>query len=487
MRRYITISLLLSVFPAIHAQNGSFREQFERFQREAATTYSDFRRECNKRYADFLLKAWEWFDSNPEISKPVEQEIPPVIYDEEPTVPVIDNKVIHEEVILQPVIDEPQPVPVEPIRETPVVLPVYFAFTFYNTPLKVRAEEKHRFILKTVRERDLSQAWEQLSSSEYDNLVVDCLRIREEYRLCDWAYLSMIKTFSNSFLGAGNESTLLTAYIYSQSGYRMRLGVSNDCLYMLYGSKYEIYNTSYYTIDGSFFYPLDSEPQGGLRIANFSFPEEKDMVLSITELPKLSVSTTDYRTLSARDYPMSVKISVNKNLLDFYSGYPSSQLNGNPMTRWSMYAETPVEDHTADGLFSALRDSIQGKSRIEAAAMLLNFVQTAFVYEYDDKVWGADRAFFAEETLYYPYCDCEDRSILYSHLVRELTGLDVMLVYYPGHLCTAVRFTEPVSGDYILSDGSRYYICDPTYIGAPVGLGMPQTRNQKPTVILLEK
>ena len=112
-------------------------------------------------------------------------------------------------------------------------------------------------------------------------------------------------------------------------------------------------------------------------------------------------------------------------------------------------------------------------------------MQTAFVYEYDDKVWGEDRAFFAEETLYYPYCDCEDRSILFSRLVRDLLGLDVILVYYPGHLATAVCFNSEVKGDYITLNGRRFVVCDPTYIGAPVGCTMPSMDNKAAKVILL--
>lgn len=42
---------------------------------------------------------------------------------------------------------------------------------------------------------------------------------------------------------------------------------------------------------------------------------------------------------------------------------------------------------------SCLETSHQRKSQYEAVSRLLNFVQTAFVYEYDDKVWGCDRAF----------------------------------------------------------------------------------------------
>jgi hypothetical protein len=41
-----------------------------------------------------------------------------------------------------------------------------------------------------------------------------------------------------------------------------------------------------------------------------------------------------------------------------------------------------------------------------AANMLLNWVQMGLTYAYDEKVWGHDRAFFAEESLFYPFCDC---------------------------------------------------------------------------------
>lgn len=150
-----------------------------------------------------------------------------------------------------------------------------------------------------------------------------------------------------------------------------------------------------------------------------------------------------------------------------------------------MYANTPICNEVKNELYPQLKKYIQGRSKLDAAERLLNFVQTAFTYEYDDKVWGGDRAFFAEETLYYPYCDCEDRSILFSHLVRDLLGLKVVLVYYPGHLATAVQFNEEVNGDYLVVNGRKYTICDPTYIGASIGRTMPQMDNSTAKVIIL--
>ena len=122
---------------------------------------------------------------------------------------------------------------------------------------------------------------------------------------------------------------------------------------------------------------------------------------------------------------------------------------------------------------------------MEAVGILLDFVQTAFEYQTDEQQFGKERPLFGDEILFYPYCDCEDRSILFSVLVRELVGLDVVLLNYPEHLATAVRFDDDVKGDYIMIDGKRYVVCDPTYIGTHVGESMPICKEKKAIVIKL--
>ena len=69
------------------------------------------------------------------------------------------------------------------------------------------------------------------------------------------------------------------------------------------------------------------------------------------------------------------------------------------MTRWAMYAQTPLNATTREELYKQLASLVAGKDELEAANMLLNFVQMGFTYKYDEEVWGEDRAFFAEESL----------------------------------------------------------------------------------------
>ena len=55
-------------------------------------------------------------------------------------------------------------------------------------------------------------------------LVYDCLQLRTKYKMGDWAYLEMLQAVAENSFGEGtNESVLLMAYLYCQSGYKMRL------------------------------------------------------------------------------------------------------------------------------------------------------------------------------------------------------------------------------------------------------------------------
>lgn len=167
---------------------------------------------------------------------------------------------------------------------------------------------------------------------------------------------------------------------------------------------------------------------------------------------------------------MSAAVSLNSNLLDFYSIYPKSMIGNSMLTCWAMYAKAPIDKKVSEQLYGQLRGAVKGLSELEAVNKILNFVQTGLVYEYDDKVWGGDRPFFAEECLYYEYADCEDRSILFSRLVRDLVGLDVALLVVLGHMLAAVRFNGDVSGRCIDIDGEKFVICEPTCLnGASVG------------------
>ena len=217
--------------------------------------------------------------------------------------------------------------------------------------------------------------------------------------------------------------------------------------------------------------------QKSFHVFNREFPEERLFSLQIPSEPLLASRPSESRKLVSKRYPyVSSAITVNRNLIDFYDDYPQSNA-------WNIYAQTSLSAFAKEQLYPVLRRAIADKEKTVAANILIDFVQTAFEYKTDDEQFGDERPLFADETLYYPYSDCEDRAILYSILVRDLLGLDVVLLHYPNHLATAVYFADDVAGDYLMLNGRKYIVCDPTYIGASIGNAMPQFKRTASKIV----
>lgn len=484
-KSFLLISLLfgLSMFTS-SAQTDDFYAQYEKFSKHAKAEYEDYRAQCNAEYVKFLERAWKEYKVLPSIPRPKDEVVPPTI------MPRQDKnkkqaKEIPIENVVSPILSLPQPKPISPIYENDKVEEKNFSFSYMGTTCEVRLPKDLNIRMSGCESCMIATIWKQLATNAMDNTIRDFLALRLKMQLCDWAYLNLIDTFAKAFCGHGNEAVIMAAFIYSQSGYKMRLGRDCEKLYLLYGSKHGIYEKGYIVIEGINYYPLDDKVER-MEISDFSFPQEQSMSLYIENAQKFTIRPSAKRKLASEQYhDVTIDSQVNLNLIQFYNTYPSSEVNGNFMTRWKMYADTPMDESVSQMLYPDIKNKIEGLSDVQAVNQILNWVQTAFQYEYDDKVWGHDRAFFAEETLYYPYCDCEDRAILFTRLVRDLLGLKCILVYYPGHLASAVCLKQQVNGDYISLDGDVYTICAPTYIGAPVGITMPEMDNRSAKVIKL--
>lgn len=499
MKRII-ITLGMAVGCCIcHAQvvpNGqSLQDWFRKEAEEMRKDYEDFRSKCNEEYADFVRQAWKEFRATPAVPVPEEKPVPPVVIPKPigitpiDTLPLDTKPIVIDEVI-RPIEITPQPEPVEPIREVPVIDKSGLEFTFFGTKAKVRVERNGLPKLRSVDENAVADALKAFADRKYDNVIYDCLALRRELKLCDWAYIQMLKNMGEMVCGKGtNEAVLLMAYVYMQSGYKMRLASADGKLYMLFASKHQIYDSVSYGVDGNVYYGVDKLPSR-LNICQAKFQGEQPLSLLVTEAPQLAQNDTKVAThTSVRNADMKVEMKANQNMLDFYTSYPTSMIGSNFVTRWAMYANMPMPEHVKQQVYPQLRSALNGCNQLVAVNKILNWIQTGFVYEYDDKVWGDDRAFFPEESLHYPYCDCEDRSILLTRIVRDLLGLRCILIYYPGHLASAVEITEgSPSGDYIDCQGHRFFIADGTITGwgAPVGMTMKGMDNKTAKVIMLE-
>lgn len=463
----------------------TFTDEFEEFRKQVIDDFEDYRKSVNKEFVEFVKNPWKTFEINTPIQRANEEDFTPPLYipKEEIDRP-IETKPIIVDGVIKPIDLVPQPLPVVPIADVPFFDETCNSFSFFGTIGIVRYTK--RMVLTNLSETQIANALETLMASENDNLILDCLKIRDEHKLCDWAYILMLKNMSESIYGVGTkESVLLMAYIYMQSGYKMRLARDSERLYMLFSCKHLINGKSYIQIEDEKYYCLEELPHR-LQACLASFPNEQSLSLIITQPNEFDFAPSEGRFLKSSEYPqLGLKIVTNMNLMSFYNTYPVSIYDNDVMTKWAILANTPLQQNVLSVFKKHMGKMLSQMNEYNAVAHLLNWVQTGFEYKSDDEVWGCDRSFFPEETLFYPYNDCEDRAILFTRLVRDLLGLKCLLIYYPGHLATAVHFENPVSGDYVELDDVPYVICDPTYIGAPVGKEMPNMNNQAAKVILL--
>lgn len=455
------------------------QQEFAGYKANREKEFKDFRDKYNAEFAAFMRQRWEAFRSTAGVPVPPSPDPvkPPVV---DPKTKPTSQPIPFDKVApVAPPVAPPQPV--APIPPAPQPVKPSFALLFYNTECRFSLTPDLKIALPDLSEESVAAAWSTLSESRYNSIISDCLALRKQLKLCDWGYMLLVKELAEKFYGptAHNEATLLQMFILTQSGYKVRIAKADSRLALLIPSDRTIYEYTYIDIGGLKHYVVDKSLKNSqFYIFNREFPKEQLISLQ-TGQPNLSVTETATKSYASKRYPdVSVTVSTNKNLISFYNSYPRN-------SGWDLYANASLSETLKKDLYPALRRSIAGKSKTEAANMLINFVQTAFDYKTDDEQFGAERALFADETFFYPASDCEDRSILYAILVKELLGLEVVLLHYPGHLATAVCFGEEVQGDYLNIENKKFVVCDPTYIGADVGRAMEKFKTVKADVIMV--
>ncbi len=332
----------------------------------------------------------------------------------------------------------------------------------------------------STNERSIANAYEALLKSDYKPLVEDLRQLRSNGLNNDWALFLFVKDVASK-LASGNSAQVLRQFLLNQLGFRARVAIvpSEQRLALYFAPNVQMFGVVYVTIDGINYYDADGTSPYAFFMCSREAPAAKNKIdMNMASMPAFSGnSRTTTHTGTGRSAGVSVTLSVPEQLAAFYRRVPQCE--------YSVYADAIADENFEAAVLPQLRKAIEGKSETEAATLLLDYVQHAFDYATDQQQFGYEKPFFVEELYYYPQCDCEDRSVFYRYLVKKLLGLDAVLLEYPNHLATAVEFSTPQNGDYVRVGSKTYTVCDPTYIGAGIGMTMPMFKNTAAKVVKL--
>ena len=322
-----------------------------------------------------------------------------------------------------------------------------------------------------MRENAIADAYEAMCKTDYKALVDDCRKVKKELNLNDWGIFLFVREASKTLCTDENAAVVMQQFLLNELGYKSKMARRADRNQMLLfvAADCQVYGHPYFTKDGLNYYNLTSNESCQFYMCQEDSPKAKSKLnMQVNHAPALNAGMVN-SVHKNRSGSVAVSVDVPKSLMEFYGSMPQCD--------YSVYVNAEVNPSVANKVLSTLAPLVNGKGEAEAANLLINFVQTGFQYATDQEQFGYEKPFFVEELFYYPYCDCEDRSVLYSYLVRNLLKLDVVLLDYPNHIATAVCFNENVSGDFVTVGGKKYVVCDPTYIGASIGKAMPQFKN----------
>ena len=369
---------------------------------------------------------------------------------------------------------KPQPKPkAKPAMQSSLQKEFYpsVAINYCNTKLYIDASMKDVINIISSQECAVADGYEALCRSNYKPLIANCQQAQKDFRLNDWGVFLFVKTAAEALCNDENSCIVMQQFLLNELGYRAKMARRGDRnqLLLFVATDCMVYGHPYFTKEGLNYYNINGTEACTFYMCNQDSKKAKTPVaMRLNNVPALNSGVVSrQRTNKAGN--VSVSVNVPKSLMDFYASMPQCD--------YGVYAKAPVAGSLAQEVLGTLRPLVQGKSEVDAANLLLNFVQTGFKYATDEEQFGFEKPFFVEELFYYPACDCEDRSVLFGWLVRELLGLDVVYLDYPNHIATAVQFKGDVKGDFLTVDGKRYTVCDPTYIGASIGMTMPNLRS----------
>lgn len=464
------------------------QDSFEEWQRQRQEQFQQFKDARDAKFLEMLEQVWEEVESMRPASsyeEPKFDEIPeaperPRVREERPEAPRV---IIDIDIPDDTSFDVPAPIEMPaPAFRAPAGAR-QASMNFYDVKLDYYFFNDQRIRMTGRPNEDgIRKFWTDMSKTDYEPIVNRLKEVRDELSLNDWGFLTATYKMGQDIYGTSDNSVVLfTWYMITKAGYKAKIGYSNTNVYLLLPAESRIYNIPFFTIDGERHYAISFDgtvhsPQS-MKSYQGSYPEANNLVsLQIPDTPGVTESIME-RELTFRYGPdvYEFTVPVNRNLIAYYEYYPHTDLD--------IYHTAARSERTRNALLRNLGNIIDGKDQVEAANILMRFTQTAFKYKTDTEQFGRQKYMLPEETVYYPYSDCDDRAIMFAFLVDELLGLDVVGLLYPRHLATAVKFDQHPEGDYVMVSGQQYTVADPTYILSDIGMTMPQFQGVTPEVI----
>ncbi len=463
----------------LNKMNKNYEDNLQRMQQE----YDDHLKKMNDAFKTYLKSNFEEVPQKnsevkkEEVPKPIDQ---PIFQPLTTTTPNKESISIPEPITPQIVLTEAPAYSITPIIQQPTAANDFkenFTVDFFGSEAQLKIDSRTRTLnLASVTPESFANYWSDFTETYYQVYLESVIDFASQTNLNDWGIYQIIDKSSKKLFSSSNNQELWKWAILNQAGYQAKIGYNGSTVCLMLPFLQEIYGKPYYFIDGYNYYLIDNK-LGKKSLYTY----EKNFGGATKALDLLLPYALNFNdntiikqtTLPNEKVPLQLKL--DKTTMMFLASFPQ--------TNNTVYLNAAMSGNAKETLYDYIRPRIEGMSETEAVTYLLKYLHNSFDYKTDRDQFGKEKMFFPDEIFYYPYSDCEDRTVLFTRLVNDLLGLDVVALTYFSHMAAAVSFSTPVDGYNFIVGDQNYTICDPTYINAPIGSVMPEYKDYTPIAI----
>lgn len=542
MKKPLFILILCLFMTTLHSQDDKYRQYYESINKDFSRTvnesnekirelqeeYSNYISEVNAEFAAFVAKEWalynDFMTQELSMSLPKMKEVPiadesgltdlkseEIHYKKNEELPQVsdiesvndgsnnifnrtDSYVVKKVLTVKGVEDIVSTTPNESVS-TVIIESDNVSIDFYGKRLDFNIDDKIRIKSEGVKETDVAEHFKKMAmiQEETSALWTQLDNYVKEMGLNDWGYFCILRSLSEKIFTNVDDRVLFNFFMLRNEGnfkVKMARGKDSNKLTLLAAidNSKEVYSYSFFRFDEDDkqykYYSIYGGGRYNESIYTYDYCEQDNT------LRQMGLDFYNDLNMGACDMNRELKFEkINSTIELPYNSSHIAYLNDVPMTVFPIYFKSAISIEAQKIFNDKLNELKQQYSPVQFIDIVLNFVQTAFNYQTDEKQFGYEKYFYPEEVIAYPYSDCEDRSALFAWLVTTYTDAKVVGLQYDGHLATAVCFGDDVNvrGDMFSYLGKKYYVCDPTYINATIGMTMPQYKDKMPKIIKINK
>lgn len=292
--------------------------------------------------------------------------------------------------------------------------------------------------------------------------------------LDDYGRKLLFEHFFNQYFEEENTSTLFYSwYFLNKLSYNVIL-VNQNCIWEIFTTSTDSIRMPSINIENNIYYLLNNKSKINIRHLDDIYiytdyienKGAKSMSISSLKLDSFYLEPKNINiefAFGEKNYFYTV--IGNLNISNYFLELPNFE-------HLNVFYEIGCENNLKNTLIDFIEKSTQALDFQKSINFALKFVQDGIQYNEEDSLNHNSIWQFPETTLLLKKGDCEDKSILFAYIVKNVFDLECILLDYGDHVNVGVSVNmdcKPSNLDLVQYKGLNYYVCEPTGRGFVFG------------------